>query len=117
MTEHKCYCESCGLEAIFSSRKKVLTEKEKKELDFTCNDCMWLFLRIRKLAFFQLTGGQMITKKINDNDYIFECPKCDEIAHIDKEQAEGKVSIMHDEKSNPKKCDYHETKNWLEEER
>jgi len=56
----------------------------------------------------------MITKKINDNDYIFQCPKCNEIGHIDKEQAEGKVSIMH-ERFNPKNCDYHETKNWLKE--
>lgn len=57
----------------------------------------------------------MITKKINDNDYIFECPKCGVIAHIDKEQAGGKVSIMHDERFNSQNCDYHETKNWLKD--
>jgi len=56
----------------------------------------------------------MLTKKIDDNYYLFQCPKCGGIARIDREQAEGKVSIMHDEKSNPEKCDYHETKNWLE---
>jgi len=55
----------------------------------------------------------MIVKKINDNDYLFKCPKCGEIAHIDKEQAEGKVSILHDVRFNPTYCDYHETKNWL----
>lgn len=53
----------------------------------------------------------MILKKINDNDYLFQCPKCKVLGHIDRDQAEGKVSIMHPE-DNPK-CDYHETKNWL----
>jgi len=56
-----------------------------------------------------------LLSKRGENDYLFECPKCGEVAHIDKEQAEGKVSIMHDERTNLKNCDYHETKNWLKD--
>ncbi len=52
----------------------------------------------------------MIIKKINDDVYIFGCPKCNWIGHIDREQAEGKVSVMHTTETN---CDFHETKNWL----
>lgn len=42
MIEGICHCKMCGMSAIYSSRKKFLTEKEKKALDFVCNDCMWL---------------------------------------------------------------------------
>ena len=51
----------------------------------------------------------MITEKINDNFYWFQCPRCKIRGHIDREQAEGKVSILCD------CCGYHETKNYLEE--
>ena len=47
MFEHKCYCRFCGLEAVYSSRKAVLSEKQKKELPFTCNACMWEILQKR----------------------------------------------------------------------
>jgi len=41
MFDHKCFCRLCGLEAIYQSRNKVLSTKQKKDLSFTCNDCMW----------------------------------------------------------------------------
>jgi len=44
---HRCYCKVCDQAAIYYSRKRVLTEKEKKELSFTCNDCMDKYLRSR----------------------------------------------------------------------
>jgi len=47
MFEHKCHCRLCGSEAVYSSKKPVLSEKEKRELDFTCNDCMWAILQKR----------------------------------------------------------------------
>ena len=52
----------------------------------------------------------MIQKKFNNNDYLFLCPKCGSFGHIDKDQAEGKVSIICSNMA----CGYHETKNWLE---
>jgi len=51
----------------------------------------------------------MIKGKLNDNFYWFQCPKCKNRGRIDKEQAEGKVSILCEN------CGYHETKNWLKE--
>lgn len=55
----------------------------------------------------------MILKKENDNFYWFKCPECKVIGHIDKDQAEGKVSIKCD---NPAVgCGFHQTKNWLKE--
>jgi len=51
----------------------------------------------------------MILRKLNDNRYSFRCPKCKGIGYIDKEQAEGKISIQ------CTNCNYHETKNWLRE--
>ena len=45
MFEHKCYCQLCGVDATHTSRKAVLSEKEKKGLDFICNDCMWKILQ------------------------------------------------------------------------
>lgn len=47
MFEYKCHCRLCGLEAVYSSQKQVLSEKEKRALDFTCNDCMWAILQKR----------------------------------------------------------------------
>ena len=51
----------------------------------------------------------MIIKKANDNFYWFQCPGCGDKGHIDKEQAEGKISILCEN------CGYHETKNWLKD--
>ena len=51
----------------------------------------------------------MIKRKINDNKYLFQCPKCKGHGYIDKEQAEGKVSVLCEN------CGYHQTKNWLKE--
>lgn len=39
--EYNCFCKICGSGAVYLSRKENLTEKEQKELEFTCNDCMW----------------------------------------------------------------------------
>lgn len=47
MFEHKCHCRLCGLEAIYLNNKAILTEKEQKALEFTCNDCMWKILQER----------------------------------------------------------------------
>jgi len=51
----------------------------------------------------------MIIKKFTHDDYLFQCPKCKDYGYIDKEQAEGKVSVLCEN------CGYHETKNWLKE--
>jgi len=48
MFEHKCYCRFCGLEASYFNKKIVLTIKEKKALEFTCNDCMTKIFKKRK---------------------------------------------------------------------
>lgn len=53
----------------------------------------------------------MIIRKVNDNKYLFQCPDCKGHGYIDKEQAEGKISIF----CNHWPCKYHETKDWLNE--
>jgi len=51
----------------------------------------------------------MITEKVNDNFYWYQCPRCKIRGHINKKQAEGKAFVLCN------CCGLYETKDWLEE--
>ena len=47
MFKNICYCKICSFPAIYFSKKKYTEVEAKKELSFTCNDCMWKILQER----------------------------------------------------------------------
>lgn len=44
-----------------------------------------------------------------EQEFWFICPMCQAVGFIDEDQAEGRVSIMHDPASASGACGYHET--------